>query len=119
MSIKQLDDLMTGETVAPLNSIKIVDFTHAKYQRLNDVTAKIVSSYVEQADGTMVKIWTNDCLGIVPVIVTPFNAMHEQNLFSADSISAFNAISALSLPSNSNEIPLAAILDPLDPSCYV
>ena len=37
-------------------------------------------------------VWTNECLGLVPIVVTPTNAMIEQGIVQPSSINAYNAI---------------------------
>lgn len=115
LTLNDLDDLMTGSIYPLSGKIRIVDITHSKYSKLNNVNAKIVQSAVELEDGSLISAWTNDCLGIVPVIVTPMNAMYEQGMFDADCVSSFNAISSLKLSElqDNNAVALSDIFSPL------
>ena len=40
-------------------------------------------------------VWTNECLGLVPIVVTPTNAMIEQGIVQPSSISAYNAVGSM------------------------
>ena len=65
--IRDFDDLITSQKTVQRGTMRIVDITRAQYQPVqnyNCVSSEALSSY------------TNDCLGIIPVIVTPANAMY-------------------------------------------
>ena len=67
-----LDNLLTHQQGCLLkNKIRIYDMTRAKYQSLEN--CQCISS-------DSISAWTNECLGIIPVIVTPVNALLFQNL---------------------------------------
>lgn len=66
LSIDVLDDYLTSRRSVVKNTIRIVDMTRSQYDRVDNydcVSCEQLSSY------------TNECLGIVPVVVTPANAM--------------------------------------------
>lgn len=91
-SLQNLDDLITSHKSVLPGTMRIYDITRAKYDSVanyNCVSSDALSS------------WTNECLGIVPVVVTPANAMYFQNVLSlnkhASSVidfTAFNCVSA-------------------------
>lgn len=67
-SLEDLDNLITHRMGNfPQNRIRIYDMTRAQYGTVENY--KCVSS-------DAVSAWTNECLGIVPVIVTPVNALY-------------------------------------------
>ena len=64
--ISQLDRYVTSQGRVAKNTIRIYDMTRSQYEPVenyNCISSDALSS------------WTNDCLGIFPVIVTPTNAM--------------------------------------------
>ena len=96
-TIQQLDDYVTQHCPIPTGTIRIYDITRAQYSSVENYNC--VSSTF--ADGS--QVWTNDCLGIIPVIVTPANAMYFQNVlnFNAAKLNgtyidyeAFNSVSS-------------------------
>ena len=82
--IDSLDNLITHQKGGlPKNTIRIYDMTRAKYQSIQN--CQCISCDELSA-------WTNECLGIVPVIVTPANALYFQNLLESNKILADNTI---------------------------
>ena len=68
----ELDRLLTNETNVQKNTIRIYDITRSQYEQYKDIEHSFISS---QNDSH-----SNDFLGIVPVIVTPANALFFQNM---------------------------------------
>ena len=107
ISLTDLDDLRTGVKASMLNKIKIVDISR---ERLTKTGFDSTSISVRIDDSSAAEtIWTNEALGIFPVITTPVNAMFFQQLFNATSaagtemISDYNPITSLSVaPPKSN-----------------
>ena len=72
LTMKQLDDLKVGNVAAIKSKMRIVDISRSNYTSTSFPT---VSSVIE--DGCMsATVETNDCLGIVPVVVSPVNALY-------------------------------------------
>ena len=74
--MKQLDDLKIGNAAAINGKMRIVDISKSNYDKASQAT---VSSVVEE-DCYKTVVETNDCLGIVPVVVSPVNALYFQEL---------------------------------------
>lgn len=72
-----LDKNLTYTKTLLRNKIRVYDITRSQYGEYDK--ANCVKSMVE-TDIAAQPIWTNDCLGIVPVLVTAPNAMYFQNL---------------------------------------
>jgi len=67
-SLEELDNFITRRTGSiPKDTIRIYDITRSQYGTIQN--CKCVSS-------DAISAWTNECLGIVPVIVTPANALY-------------------------------------------
>lgn len=103
MALDEFDNLKTSSRNVPLNTIKIVDITRGKYSSIDVdcVTTKM------EIDGSVAYVNTNECLGIVPVIVSPANAIYIQHLleleeFDKDSypLSMYNCINGIELVKN-------------------
>ena len=64
---EKLEEFRISKTSLPQNTIKIVDITHSQYDSL----------YVNSKDETTGMVYRNskECLGIIPVITTPLNAL--------------------------------------------
>ena len=72
LTMKQLDDLKVGNVAAIKGKMRIVDISRSNYTSTSFPT---VSSVIE--DGcTSAVVETDDCLGIVPVVVSPVNALY-------------------------------------------
>ena len=69
-SISAVDAYLTDTKRVQVGKIRIYDMTRTQYNALDEYPG-CVSSIVKSD-----VIETNDCLGIVPVIVTPVNAMY-------------------------------------------
>lgn len=109
LNLSQLDELEIGNKISMgTNTIRIVDITRSKYQstEINCIKTKIDDR----------EEWTNDCLGIIPVIISPMNALYFQNYSDPlivqhnNKLSTFNAISKFKTLQNSN---ISADLDKL------
>lgn len=74
ITMSQFDDLKVGNVAAIKNKIRIVDISRSNY---DEATQATVSSYIKD-ECTATVVETNDCLGIVPVIVSPVNALYFQ-----------------------------------------
>ena len=82
MSNDAFDSIQIGESIVEKNSIYIFDKTHGRYGR-ND--------YIE-----LTGYETNQYLGILPVIVTPVNAMYYQDMIDQrDDFVPYNVISKI------------------------
>lgn len=96
MTMKQLDDLATGNTAAIHGKMRIVDISRSNYSRAG---VPCVSSLVDDGCGKAL-VQTDDCLGIVPVVVSPVNALYFQDMLSQTSAdadeAAYNPVGALS-----------------------
>ena len=96
MSLDELDNMRVGIKSRLHNKIRIVDVSKSRYD--------VADFPCVQTSG----VWTNDALGIFPVIVTPMNAIYFQGLFnnlsSSDTdlivASNYNEISSLSIKSD-------------------
>ena len=93
MSLDELDNMRVGIKSRLHNKIRIVDVSKSRYD--------VADFPCVQTSG----VWTNDALGIFPVIVTPMNAIYFQGLFNNLSSSDTNLIVA----SNYNEISSLSI----------
>ena len=88
-SIDVFDKYLTNSITPQQNKIRIYDITRTQYEPLNSYNGCVTTNETN----------TNDCLGIVPVIVTPYNAMFFQNILNFDGIyledfKIFNQISS-------------------------
>ena len=54
-----------------------------------------MQSEIKQLHTESSMVWTNECLGLVPIVVTPTNAMIEQGIVQPSSISAYNAVGSM------------------------
>ena len=86
LTLKQYDDLKIGNMSAILNKMRIVDISRSNYEKASYPT---VSSVLSDDCETKV-VETNDCLGIVPVVVSPLNALYfQQQLNLVDKYSQY------------------------------
>ena len=74
ISMEKLDDYLTENYTDIHNKIRIVDITRKQYEATP--FESVQSNLSDESDGSKYAIYTNDCLGIVPVIVTPANALY-------------------------------------------
>lgn len=75
-----LDKHLTYSKALIKNKIRVYDITRSQYEEYDK--KNFVSSLVENEESSKI-VWTNDCLGIVPVLVTAPNAMYFQGLLQA------------------------------------
>lgn len=95
-SIEDLDDQIVGNKAAVREgTFRIVDITHQKYSVLQKPSLNAVQSEIKQLHAEPSMVWTNECLGLVPIVVTPTNAMIEQGIVQSNSISAYNAVGSM------------------------
>lgn len=90
-----LDDYLTNNYTDLLNKIRIVDITRHEYEPTPFNTVKSViedDSNSAYGRNESYSIYTNECLGIVPVIVTPANALYFQCLLNDASGRDYNVI---------------------------
>lgn len=82
-----LDNYMTNSNNgAKPNTIRIYDITRQQYKRFDNYDGCVKTNM--QIDSDEIRKNTNDCLGIVPVLITPANALFFQNSISVDTLSA-------------------------------
>lgn len=81
-SIEHFDDYLTNRQKVNTNTIRIYDVTRSQYESLDSYDGCVVENDIS----------TGNCLGIVPVIVTPANAMYFQQLLNIDLIDQSNKI---------------------------
>ena len=94
-SLDDLDKHLTYSKALLKNRIRVYDITRSQYSRFD--THNCVTSLVTNEAETG-WIQTNDCLGIVPILVTAANALYFQNLLKTPRggqplVSSFNLIS--------------------------
>lgn len=77
--MESLDKLLINSSSIKPNTIRIYDITRQQYGKFNQY-----NGCVKSLDG---KTMYNDCLGIIPVIVTPANALYFQGLIQMQSLS--------------------------------
>ena len=80
-SIENLDKYLTNSHKVNKRTVRIYDMTRIQYSKLQ-VYDGCVSSYEIDEDHNISGYNSNDCLGIVPVIVTPANALFFQNVLN-------------------------------------
>lgn len=85
----QLDDYLTNDYTQIQNKIRIVDMTRHQYDPTSFDTVK---STLSDENGQTYSIYTNDCLGIVPVVVAPTNALYFQCLIDSAHSNDYNGI---------------------------
>lgn len=71
-TMEHFDSLLTNGNKVAQDTIRIYDITRTQYSKLENIEHKFVSTADDEH--------SNDFLGIVPVIVTPTNALFFQNL---------------------------------------
>lgn len=86
-TIEELDDLVVSKKSLLNNKIRIYDITRAKYDSIRNCEC---ICEVNPNSGNEISTYTNECIGIVPVIVTPANALYFQNLLSFDHSKVLN-----------------------------
>ena len=111
MSNVELNSYLNKTTLPNENTIRIVDISHQRYSKSYNDTVYTTSDEFQPQ-----KMYSNDCLGIVPVIVSPANAIYFQGLISSDEAvgaTYFNNISAFvpcyieNMTMPDNEVPAA------------
>jgi hypothetical protein len=73
--LSEFDSYLTNERSVTTNSLRIYDITREVYQQYNTVDHIVESTIEIDEHGEKKTLYNNDFLGIVPVIVSPFNAM--------------------------------------------
>lgn len=76
-SLDTLDKHLTYSKALLKNRIRVYDITRSQYQQFD--THNCVNSLADNELESQ-RIWTNDCLGIVPIVTTAANALYFQNL---------------------------------------
>lgn len=89
ISMDKLDDYLVNDYTDLNNKIRIVDIARNKYEQ---ASFDSVMTYKTSSDGQKYGIYTNDCLGIVPVIVTPANALYFQSMIQEAHSKDYNCI---------------------------
>ena len=107
LSLDKLDKYKTHEAVIPINKILIVDITQKQYDNIDMVSAEIQA----ETNNFITNTVNEEFVGIMPVVVSPVNAMYFQQIIQdrtevdtdiesslsgiehSDKISAFNVIS--------------------------
>ena len=84
ITIDQLDSYRTNG-FNKANKITIVDITKSQYDITTENT--IITKSID-SQGTELETYTNDCLGIIPVLVSPANALIFQNILNLDTDNA-------------------------------
>ena len=89
MSFSHFDDMTTGLIKPEDNQFYIVDITRSKYEKIDVISGDTRLTQKLFKD--------KDFLGIVPVVVTPMNALYFQELINVENenISSFNIVSSL------------------------
>ena len=72
-----LDKHLTYSKALVKNRIRVYDITRSQYSEFD--THNCVNSLVDNELESQ-RVWTNDCLGIVPIVTTAANALYFQNL---------------------------------------
>ena len=92
LSTEQLDDYLTNNYTDIKNKIRIVDITRNQYEPTPFNSVK--STYVDTSTrlSSSYSIYTNECLGIVPLIVTATNALYFQNQLEGASARDYNVV---------------------------
>ena len=93
ISLEELDSYRTNTKFIPNNNLLIVDITRSNYSSTleNTVSAKYT------VDGETVIENSNECLGIVPIVTTPMNALYLQNHATLTAnVSAYEVVASLS-----------------------
>lgn len=99
ITTEQLDDYLTNNYTEIKNKIRIVDITRQQYNQANFNSVK---STITGEDGKDYAIYTNDCLGIVPVIVTATNALYFQNMIQEAQNKDYNCIAGFNSTMSKN-----------------
>jgi hypothetical protein len=100
--LSTLDNYRTGNDRPSIDTIRIVNLKNNKYEALTanciktNLTALHEGSSILLNDEKNDEIYTNECLGYVPIIVSPVNALYFQYLLNKDSskISDYNCITS-------------------------
>lgn len=93
LPLSALDEYLTNNYTDIRNKIRIVDITRHEYEPTPFNTVRSVIEEVGvYGKKDSYSIYTNECLGIVPVIVTPANALYFQNLLNDASGRDYNVI---------------------------
>ena len=101
LTLDKLDDYLTNDYTDIHNKIRIVDITRQQYEQASFDSIKCTLS--DDAN-SQYSIYTNDCLGIVPVIVSPANALYIQGMLQEADCADYNCIKSFNtvIPQNSN-----------------
>lgn len=96
-SIESLDQLLTNSRKVRKGTMRIYDMTRSEYKSLDSYQGCVRSDVTISSNG----ISTNDCVGIIPVIVTAPNALFFQQMLNFDKehdnlYSIFNSLSGYS-----------------------
>ena len=89
MSNVELNSYLNKTTLPNENTIRIVDISHQRYSKSYNDTVYTTSDEFQPQ-----KMYSNDCLGIVPVFVSPINAMYFQNVLPDEHLNDMNPISS-------------------------
>ena len=93
LTTEQLDDYLTNNYTEIKNKIRIVDITRHEYEQAPFKSVKsIIVDNPTSALSTTYAVYTNECLGIVPLIVTATNALYFQNLLGDASSRDYNVV---------------------------
>lgn len=76
-SLDTLDKHLTYSKALLKNRIRVYDITRSQYARFD--THNCVRSLIDNELESQ-RVWTNDCLGIVPIVTTAANALYFQNM---------------------------------------
>ena len=72
LSLDKLDKYKTHEAVIPINKILIVDITQKQYDNIDMVSAEIQA----ETNNFITNTVNEEFVGIMPVVVSPVNAMY-------------------------------------------
>lgn len=83
LSIEEIDELKTNPSSIPKNTFKIIDISRTNYNKVNFncVKSNINISNNKKLDKY---IQTNEILGVIPVVVSPANALYFQKLINSE-----------------------------------
>lgn len=121
--LNTLDQHLTYSKSLPRNKIRVYDVTRNQYSPYDEHDC--VQSQMTN-DQTDAKVWTNDCLGIVPVLVAAPNALYFQNMietfpklsgqvqFGAAEVSDYNVISSFGTVETGVSSLVSTYFDPIN-----
>jgi len=99
LDIEKLDDYLTNNYSGLQNKIRIVDITRNNYE---STPFNSIKSILSDENGTY-STYTNDCLGIVPVIVAPTNALYFQCMIQDANNIYYNGIENFNVTMTNNK----------------